>query len=158
VTGTVVIGVGNPMRRDDGAGPAVVEALRAEEVDAISLDGEPARLLEAWSGAALAVVVDAVLGDEPGRVRSVEVVRARTVVADLGATAGGCGGTHGAGVAEAVALGAALGRLPDRLALCSVGAADVGHGPGLSPAVAASLPELVALVRTVVGPGVDRRG
>jgi hydrogenase maturation protease len=151
VTRTVIIGVGNPMRRDDGAGPAVVEALLAEEVDAIALDGDPTRLLEAWADAALAVVVDAVLGDEPGRVRSVEVVRERTVVADLGATAGGCGGTHGAGVADAVELGEALGRLPDRLVVCSVGAADAGHGPGLSPTVAASLPALVAAVRTATG-------
>jgi hydrogenase maturation protease len=151
MTPPIVIGVGNPMRRDDGAGPAVVEALRSEEVDAIALDGEPARLLEAWSGAALAVVVDAVLGDEPGRVRSVEVVRDGTVVAGVGATAGGCGGTHGAGVAEAVALGEALGRLPDRLVVCSVGAADVGQGPGLSPAVAAALPTLVAAARAATG-------
>jgi hydrogenase maturation protease len=156
VTGSVVIGAGNPMRSDDGAGPAVVEALRAEGIEAIALDGEPTRLLDAWDGVDLAVVVDAAVGIEPGRVCSIELVRDGTVVARPGRP-GGAGGTHGAGVAEAVALGEVLDRLPGRLVVCTVGAADVGHGADLSPAVAAALPELVAAVRAAAG-AVDRRG
>ena len=69
----VVIGVGNEFRRDDGAGPAVVTSLRGQVppgVDLVLTDGEPTRLIEAWTGAALAVVVDAVRADppRPGRV------------------------------------------------------------------------------------------
>ena len=65
----VVIGVGNEFRRDDGAGPAVVARLRDLAPPGVRLvvtDGEPARLVEAWTGAALAVVVDAVRA-EPAR-------------------------------------------------------------------------------------------
>ena len=78
----VVIGVGNEFRRDDGAGPAVVAALHdlaPEGVRLVVTDGEPARLVEAWTGAALAVVVDAVRADppHPGRVHRFVLDRPR---------------------------------------------------------------------------------
>ena len=47
----VVIGVGNPLRGDDGAGPAVIEALRGRVPDGTLLtvsDGEPGRMLDLW--------------------------------------------------------------------------------------------------------------
>jgi hydrogenase maturation protease len=64
----VVIGVGNEFRRDDGAGLAVLTSLRDRVppgVEIVLTDGEPIRLIEAWIGAALAVVVDAVRADPP---------------------------------------------------------------------------------------------
>ena len=67
----VVIGVGNDYRRDDGLGPLVVAALtdrqaddpRLAEVDLRVSDGEPTRLIDLWTDADLAIVVDAVLDD-----------------------------------------------------------------------------------------------
>ena len=78
----VVIGVGNEFRRDDGAGPAVVRKLRdlvPSGVGLVITDGEPTRLLEAWTGAALAVVADAVRvsGPEPGAARDHPSFRGR---------------------------------------------------------------------------------
>ena len=69
----VVIGVGNEYRRDDGAGLAVVTSLRDRVppgVGSCATYGEPTRPTQAWTGAALAVVVDAVRADppRPGRV------------------------------------------------------------------------------------------
>jgi hydrogenase maturation protease len=93
----VVIGVGNPWRRDDGAGPAVATALRPQlarshpdagcgrasvvrdggedrSVEVIELDGEAARLVDAWDGADVAVVVDAVrTGALPGTVHRIDI-------------------------------------------------------------------------------------
>jgi len=147
----VVIGVGNPMRRDDGVGWAVVDALAdpacAGEpgVRLVRLDGEPARLVDAWTGAALAVVVDAARGS--GAAGEVEVedpyggrAEARPAV-----------GSHALGVDDAVALGAALGRLPARLVLVRVLGADFGNGEGLSPAVAAAVPTAAAAARAALG-------
>ena len=77
----MVIGIGNEFRRDDGAGPAVVSALRdlapPPGVELMITDGEPARLIEAWTGARLAVVVDAVRAQppRPGRVHRFVVDR-----------------------------------------------------------------------------------
>ena len=72
MNGVVVIGVGNRYRRDDGAGPAVLDALavqtrRLQRARLVELDGEPARIVDAWTGADLAVVVDAVRSDRRAR-------------------------------------------------------------------------------------------
>jgi hydrogenase maturation protease len=78
----VVIGIGNEFRRDDGAGLAVVTSLRDRVppgVEIVLTDGEPTRLIEAWTGPALAVVVDAVRADppRPGRVHRFVLGRSR---------------------------------------------------------------------------------
>ena len=65
---TVVVGVGNEFRRDDGAGPEVIARLRALQpgdagLSGVTLalsDGEPGRLIDLWEGTSLAVVIDAV--------------------------------------------------------------------------------------------------
>jgi len=54
--------------------------------------------------------------------------------------------THGLGIAKAARLAEALDRAPERLIVFAVEAADVGYGPHLSDAVAASLPSLTRAV------------
>jgi hydrogenase maturation protease len=140
----VVIGIGNPYRRDDGVGPALAERLTrlgVSGVDVRVLDGEPTGLLEAWTGAKLAIVVDAVLS-QPARPGQIQ----RTSLADLHRAP--AASSHGMGVPEAVELGAVLDRLPERLVVYAVEAADVGFGTELSPEVAAALPELLDAVLT----------
>ena len=73
----VVIGLGNEFRRDDGAGPAVIELLRAQplrDVELLISEGEPGGLLTDWTGAALAIVVDAMVASPPapGRLHRME--------------------------------------------------------------------------------------
>ncbi len=139
----VLIGVGNPYRRDDGIGPALAAAIGGLDLPGVIVltsDGEPSRLLDAWTGARLAVVVDAVRpgGGEPGQIHRFS-----------GCPADGDSGpasTHGLGIGQAAALGQALDRLPDRLVVLAVEAADVGYGEQLSPPVAAALASLTSLV------------
>ena len=155
----VVIGVGNPFRRDDGVGVAVVERLRpllplTWGVEVKALDGEPTRIIDGWRDAGLAVVVDAGRRDAaPGTVTRIEVGAAtgetEPVLACRGASS-----THGAGLAQAIALARALGRLPGRLVVYAVEGGDFGDGPGLSPAVEAALDALVVRVREEVAPRV----
>ena len=133
----VVIGIGNPFRRDDGAGPAVIARLRALAPPGVRLvvtDGEPARLVEAWTGAALAVVVDAVRAEppHPGKIH-------RFVVDQPRAGTGRGASSHGLGLDDAIALAAALDRMPGRLIVHAIEAADLTQGPGLSPPVAAAV-------------------
>lgn len=147
----VVIGVGNPYRRDDGVGPALIAALERSRPPGVTLivsDGEPARLIDAWSGAALAVVVDAVLLDrpEPGRIHRSALDPARPGLT-LPEPQAGAASTHGLGIPDAIRLAQALGRVPDRLVTFAVEAASIGFGTGLSPAVAASLRALTEAVR-----------
>jgi hydrogenase maturation protease len=143
--GAVVIGVGNEFRRDDGAGPAVVARLRGQLPDDVCLlvsDGEPTRLIEAWAGAPLAVIVDAVRAEPavPGRLH-------RLVLHRAGAAVGRPASSHGLGLDCAIGLAQALDRMPGMLILHAVEAADVGQGPGLTPAVAAIIDTLAAAVR-----------
>jgi hydrogenase maturation protease len=150
--GTVVLGVGSLFRRDDGVGEVIAHQVRArlaatarDQATVVALDGEPARLVELWDGAPLAVVIDAARsGGAAGQVRRTEV-RPPAGAAALGHPAP-TASTHGAGVAEALALGTALQRLPHRLVVYAVEGTDFGDGPGLSPAVAACVPRVVEQV------------
>ncbi len=131
---TVVIGVGNEFRRDDGAGPAVIGRLRGRVPAGVHLvitDGEPTRLIDAWTGAALAVVVDAVRAEpaHPGQLH-------RFVVDRMGTTASRAASSHGFGLDDAIALAVALDRMPGRLIVHAIEAADLTQGTGLTPAVA----------------------
>jgi hydrogenase maturation protease len=144
VSGVVVIGIGNGCRRDDGAGPAVVRAaasLLPAKTRVVELDGEPARVVEAWDGADLAVVVDAVrTGAPPGTVHRFDPARDGVPVP------AGTGSSHALGASDAYHLGRALGRLPRRVVIVGVEVADVGPGAGLTPEVAAAVPAAVAAV------------
>ena len=157
----VVLGVGNPWRGDDGVGAAVARAV-AERLDrldgpggtcsagveVVEVDGEPARLVEAWAGRPLAVVVDAVVsGAEPGTVHRVVVVGEGASGGDLG-TAPATGGSHALGAGEAVRLGRALDRLPRRLVVLGVEGSAFDHTAdvALQPAVAAAVATVVDAV------------
>jgi len=140
----VVIGVGNEYRRDDGVGPHVVARLRdrvPRGVELVVSEGEPADMLEAWDGARLAVVVDAVraVPSVPGRLHRVVVGTTETVPATAVSS-------HGLGVEAAAALAAALDRLPARLIVHAVEVADTTQGVGLTPEVAAAADALAAAV------------
>jgi hydrogenase maturation protease len=164
----VVIGVGNEFRRDDGIGPEVVTRLRAQAAGPVQLlvcDGEPARMIEAWAGASLAVVVDAVLASPPppaphppprpspfppslppfpGRLHRIELDRADGW--DISPVS-----SHGLSLGDAIGLARALDRMPERLILHAVEAADFRLGLGLTPAVAAAVAPLVAAVLRDLG-------
>jgi hydrogenase maturation protease len=129
----VVIGVGNSYRRDDGVGPAVAERLRTRaDLGVVTCEHEPSRLLEAWAGADLALVVDAVSsGAEPGTVHRFDASE-REVPSTVFR-----GSTHALGVGEVIELARALGRLPGRVLVYGVEGAEFAAGDGLSPAVAA---------------------
>jgi hydrogenase maturation protease len=135
----VVIGIGNPFRNDDGIGPAVaaqIEEQRLPGVRVVMSDGEPAGLLEAWAGAGLTVVVDAIH---------------RLTVSQLEAD-GTAASSHGLGMPDALRLGRALGQLPRRMVILAVEAADTGAGNELSQPVATALPEVVAAVMAELKP------
>ncbi len=142
----VVIGVGNEYRRDDGTGPAVLHMLRdlmPAGVELVPSDGEPTSLMEAWTGASAAIVIDAVAGGPAasGTLHRLDVTAGPgQLPADRGAS------SHGLGPASAVALARQLDRMPATLIVHGIEGADFSHGVGLSPAVAARVGELAAAV------------
>jgi len=143
----VVIGVGNPYRRDDGIGPLVADAVAQElgtdaDVEFGLGDGDPTRLMTMWCGRAVAVVVDAtVSGAPPG-----------TLHVDVSAPPPGRAvSSHAGGITDAVALSRLLDRMPQRLVLIGVEAGDTDLGEGLTDEVMASVPAAVAAVREALG-------
>ena len=140
----VVIGVGNEYRRDDGAGLAVVTSLRDRVppgVELVLTDGEPTRLIEAWTGAALAIVVDAVRADPPRPGRAHRFVLDRPL-----AGASRTASSHGFGLDDAIRLALALDRMPGRLIVHAIEAADLTQGIGLTSQVAAAVDEVASAV------------
>jgi hydrogenase maturation protease len=144
-----IVGVGNPWRSDDGAGLAVARALRGTipGVEVLEREGEPAALIDAWEGAETVWVVDAVAsGATPGTVHRFDAAGGPLPAALFGAS------THLLGLADAVELARALGRLPDRLVVVGIEGASFEAGTTLTPAVAGAVVEAAALVRNEIAP------
>jgi hydrogenase maturation protease len=149
---TIVIGLGNPVLSDDGAGLEVARRVAARlkaqrgalsraaiekgtsktrrDVTVVEVYGGGIRLMEAMAGYDCAVIADAmVTGARPGTI-------ARLDPTALG-TARHLDSTHDASLAVALELGKAAGmRLPGDIRIWAVEAADVQTvREGLSPAV-----------------------
>jgi hydrogenase maturation protease len=155
---TVVIGVGNDFRGDDGAGPAVLARLAGRVppgVDLVVSDGEPANLLEAWAGASVAIVVDAVqAGTAPaGALHRLEIAGGLSAAPSpepVGESPG-LGGSHQLGLGSAIGLAQVLGRAPARLIVHGIQGSDFTLGAGLSKPVAGAIDDLVAAVIADLG-------
>lgn len=144
MTAVRVIACGNPDGGDDAAGlEAVREAaprLAAMPGVEIVEAGPAVRVLDALEGAPAAVVVDAVRTRERGREPG-SIVRIEVDGRGLGAELDAAVSSHGLGLGEMVGLGVALGKV-DRLVFLGIEAGDVRTGAGLSPPIAAAVPEL----------------
>jgi len=141
----LVLGLGNPLRGDDGIGPRVVEELtrRGLPEGVTALDGGTAGLdlLQTLEGWERVVVVDAAdVGREPG-----QFVRFRPDQVRL-AQAADRFSLHYAGLSEVLALADALGRTLPEMVIFAVQPAEIGWGEGLSQAVEAALPALADAV------------
>jgi hydrogenase maturation protease len=140
--GRLFIGIGNPLRGDDAAGLLAARSVRErveDEVEVRELEGEPIDLIEAWRDAAHVLVADAVSsGGEPG-----EVHRADAAAAPLPARLAGPS-THTLGLAEAIELARALGRLPPRLVVYGIEAASFEVGAECDPDVLAAVERVAA--------------
>ena len=140
----VVVGVGNPYRGDDGVGLAVAERVRssvAGDVVVLECEQEPTRLVDAWEGADVAVVVDACAGGAaPGTVHRFDVDEGPLPARVFRSS------THSFGVGDAVELARALGRLPGRLVVYGVEGAEFGAGTALSAPVASALDGVAAAI------------
>lgn len=137
-----VIGVGNRWRNDDGAGPAVVSRLAARwgddpRVRLMEVRGDVTEVVLAWGGADITWIIDAIAtANAPGAVLEVDPHHL------IGAPR--LGGSHRAGVAEAIELGRALGRMPRELRLLGIQGDDYADGDRLSPAVCDAVDRVVA--------------
>jgi hydrogenase maturation protease len=115
-------------------------ASRLRDAGATVLDcaDEPTRLLELWDGVGTLVVVDAVSAGAPVGT----VVRADVGAGSLPPEIA-LASTHALGVGQALELGRALGRAPERVVLLGIEGTAYGMGDPMTPAVEAALDEVV---------------
>lgn len=130
---TLVVGIGNRWRSDDGVGPAVAGRLLHQGPPGVAVtiaDGGAAELVEVLSEADHAVLIDAARsGASPGTIHRFDGTAAKLPVGFERPS------THGLGVAEALELARALDRLPARVTVYGIEGANFEHGEALSPEV-----------------------
>lgn len=139
----LIIGIGNPLRSDDGLGWTVAEQLSQEEGTGWNIHTVhqlTPELVQPMAAANLVVMIDASREGEPGTLHSRPVSRSPS-------SRPGAMGTHHTTPEELVALTAGVyGRCPPVVVVTMTGA-NFGIGEQLSPIVACGIPRVCAAVR-----------
>jgi hydrogenase maturation protease len=150
-----VVCVGNRWRGDDAAGLEVATLLRGTlpgEAELLEREGEPTALMDAWEGAETVWLVDAVSSvAQAGAVHRVDASEEELPAALFRAS------THHFGLADAVELARALGRLPPHTIVFGIEGAGFDAGAELTPGVAAAVPQVAASIRREVVECTSRR-
>ncbi|HEB67389.1 MAG TPA: hydrogenase maturation protease [Gammaproteobacteria bacterium] len=144
MTRTVILGIGNTLLGDDGAGIHALRALeaRCDDANVQFVDGGTLSfpLTEALGDAGRLIVIDAAqLDAPPGTVRVFE-----NGAMDAYVARGPCGSVHEVSLAELLDMVRLLGRLPEPRALIGIQPAVVDWSETPTPAVAAAIPQACA--------------
>lgn len=138
---TLVIGVGNRDRGDDGVGPVVAERLASSGIPAVEHSHDGAALLDVWAGRESVILVDAMRsGAAPGTIRRFDASREPLPKGAFGIS------SHLFGPVEAVETARALGRLPSNFIVFGIEGQSYGFGEPLSPMVHRALTSVLAQV------------
>jgi hydrogenase maturation protease len=149
---TLVIGLGNPLRGDDGVGVRVAQVLATQPlprgVEVVDGGTQGLGIVTLMEGRQRVILVDAAdLGQVPGRFVRFTPDQVRLLGDDEHIS------IHGAGLRDALSLAQVLGVLPEEVILFGVQPAQVDWQNALSPEVEAAVPGLVEaiLAETAVG-------
>jgi len=138
---TLLIGIGNAYRSDDGVGLVVIRVLQAKGLPdtlCIESDGDGAALMEAWASASKVILIDAVTpGVKPGTIHHFDALT-QPIPAELSFLS-----THAFGVAEALQLARSLHRLPASLVVYGIEGKNFTAGTDLSPEVENAAHEVI---------------
>ena len=138
----LVIGYGNDLRTDDGAGRCVADAIDARRLNGVAVRSVPQLTPELaldLSGRSVVVFVDASIDDVDVVVRPVDA-------ADSGPTTM----SHHGDPASLLAMVPSVGEPPQRAYLVSIPASDLSLGFDLSPRTEAAVAEAVEAVTALV--------
>jgi hydrogenase maturation protease len=143
---TVVIGVGNEFRGDDAAGRVAARRLAelaTPDLAVLESSGEALSLMERWSGAARAIVIDASsTGLPPGNVQRFDASH-EALPSHYFHTS-----THAFSVAEAIEMARSLGELPASVIVFAIEGESFEHGTGLTPSAEIGVSEVVQRILT----------
>jgi hydrogenase maturation protease len=144
----LILGIGNGLMRDDGAGPACVALLEEQGLPGVDLvDGGTCglALLPAIEDCAALIVIDAArLGAAPGTVSVHEGAELDRLLRGNKETA------HEVALCDLLDAAACTSGRPEPRALIAVEPEFVRVGQDLSPAVAAAIPRAAAAARALL--------
>lgn len=144
----MIIGIGNPLRGDDGAGIAVARRVKeqlAGEVDIIEQDGDGLQLLEVWRRASLVFLVDAMSsGTTPGTIAVFDVAKQHLPFKFF------LSSTHIFGLPQAIELARALEQLPPKFLVFGIEGQNFELGSPLSEKVTHAINQVVSRLREKV--------
>ena len=144
----LLIGIGNEYRSDDSIGLHVIRALKEQnlpETLMIESSGDGAELIEMFSVARMAILIDAVSsGRKPGTIYQFEAHK-QPVPAQLSFQS-----THAFGVGEAIELARVLEQLPPILLVYAIEGANFSTGLKLTPKVEEAAYKVTERVRDKV--------
>lgn len=142
---TLVIGLGNPLRGDDGVGSRIIEELEGLELPdgVMVVEGGTAGLglIGLMEGYQRVIVVDAAdMGHPPGRVVrfTPPEVQLKTVEPALS--------PHEIGLWEVLALAETLEVIPAEVVIIGIQPSRLGEGAELSPEVERAIPQAIRTV------------
>ncbi len=129
----VVVGVGNPYRRDDAAGIIAAKILKERVPDSVEVhenSGEVAILLELLRSSKAAIFIDTVVsGSEPGKIFRFDVGGERLPAKLFHLS------SHSLGIAESIELSRTMHELPSTVIVYGIEGKAFGPGEVLSPEV-----------------------
>ena len=142
---TLVLGLGNPLRGDDGIGSHAIQMLVAkalpEGVEVVEGGTQGLGLVSLMEGWRRVILVDAAnVGQPPGGFVRFTPQEARLMGSDQPIS------VHNAGLREALLLAETLELLPDEIIIYGMQPANLEWDDGLSPQVEAAMPELVRAI------------
>ena len=148
---TLVLGLGNTLRADDGLGSAVIDWLAQRplppEVEILDAGTPGLELVLTLADYPRALIVDAAeLHRAPGQWARLNRQQVEPADAAVGLS------LHQAGLAEALALGEELGTLPAELIIFGIQPARLEWASGLSPAAQAAVPQVGQAVLEAIWP------
>lgn len=144
----LVLGVGNSLLGDDGAGLLLLDELSRErdawsgEVEFLDGGTQGLALLGRIAGRRALLILDAVkLGAEPGAVH---------VLRDWRQTVARASTAHESNVSELLGTSALMGECPENVVIVGIEPGRIATGTELSPAVAGARGRAVAVARDII--------
>jgi hydrogenase maturation protease len=148
---TLIIGVGNPQRGDDGVGHFIAGKLKQRRLPKSRVQvhwGDGISLMETWENAQTVILLDAVRsGAPPGKIFHFDAIRQSIPRGFFNCS------THSFSVAEAVELAKTLKKLPPRLLIYGIEGQRFNAGIGLSSEVEIAAERVIErLTRDICSP------
>lgn len=143
---SIIVGVGHPMRSDDGLGPKAIEQIKpllSQTIDCISILGDLSDLLDVFENYQNVYIIDAIFTQNAPagtlhRFEKEDIARNTKSIRTS---------THSFDLCNVLELAQNLNTLPNKLIVFGIEATDFSPSNHLSIPVEQAMPKLIQLIR-----------